>query len=212
MMVKLAQFSWPDAETDLMVYSARYHFLSALDEVCPKARKELAETVRAVYKSMFDVPDVHPGGAPVPRKASNRPDVYENKAFMDWLTRTGPEFEDAVDPFSLALKSWRDKFNLRAQWLVEAGIRTIWALEAGLDWEGRLPWEIRSWEMLRERTTADDLEFQFSHKFKFGPSFFTHEAMKKQLSEEFNKAVIAWFQNLDETLKQRGYKKNPRWD
>jgi len=212
MMVRLAQYSWPDTEADLMVHSARYHFLSVLDEECPEAREELAETVRAVYKSMFDAPDVHPDGAPIQRKAPNRPDVYENEAFMDWMTRTGPEFEDAADPFSLALKSWRDKFNLRAPWLLEAGIRTIWALEAGLDWEGRLPWEIRSWEILRELTTDDDLQFQFSHKFKFGSSFFTHEAMKEEIGREFNKAVNAWFQNLGEMMKQHGYEKNLRWD
>ena len=87
-----------------------------------------------------------------------------------------------------------------------------WALEAGVDWEGRLPWEIRSWEMLRELTTDDDLEFQFSHKFKFGSSYFTHEAMKKEIRREFKEAVNAWFQNLGEIMKQHGYEENPRWD
>jgi hypothetical protein len=195
-----------------MVHSARYHFLSVLEEECPEAREELVGTVRTVYKEMFDIGEARAGGAPIARKALNRPDLYENKGFMDWLARTGPDFENAVDPFSLALKSWIERFNLRSEWLADAGIRTIWALEAGLDWEDRLPWEVRSWKMLLELTTADELEFQFSHQFKFGPSVFTYEAMKEKIRKEFKTAVNDWFQNLDGIMKQHGYEENPTWD
>jgi hypothetical protein len=159
---------------------------------------------------MFDVLDTHAGGAPFPRKAPDWDDVYGSDAFLHWLYQSGPEFEDAVAPFLSALKSWLEKFNLRAPWLDDAAIRTIRAWESDLDWEGLPPWVIRS-PGIPHGTTWGELEFKFSHQFWFGPSVKTRKDMRDDARREFDKAFNTWFQNLDKTLKQRGYKKNPKW-
>jgi hypothetical protein len=99
MMVKVAQYSWPDTGADFELHAARYQFLRLLDEECSEAREELEGPVRAAYRSMFDVLDAHAEGAPVSRKAPNWDDVYESDHFLHWLDQSGPEFEDAVDPF-----------------------------------------------------------------------------------------------------------------
>jgi hypothetical protein len=160
---------------------------------------------------MFDVLEAHAEGAPVSKKAPNWDDVYRSDAFVHWLDQSGPEIEDAVDPFLSALKSWIEEYNLRAPWLGDAAIRTIRALESDLDWKRRPSWVIRSPD-IPHGLTISELKFQFSHQFGFGPVLRTRDDMEKEAWREFTKAFNAWFQNLDETLKQRGYEKNRRRD
>jgi len=133
-MPNIARYSWPERGADFELHYARYYFLRVLDEECLEARDELEGAVWAAYKSMFDVLEAHPGGAPFPRKAPNWDDVYASDAFMHWLDQSEPEFEDTVAPFLSALKSWIERFNLRAPslWTAEVAIRTIRALESDL--------------------------------------------------------------------------------
>ena len=81
------------------------------------------------------------------RTDSNWDQIYSGTQFGSWLDHPGPEFEDAVDPFLSTLKTWVKTFNLRAQWMVDAGIRTVRAWESDLNWEGLPPWVIRSAEI-----------------------------------------------------------------
>jgi hypothetical protein len=211
MMVKGARYSWPDAGADFYLHAIRYQFVRILDEERDEVRKKLTTTVRAAYRSMFEILESHEGGTPVSRTALDWNDVYESDAFMHWLDQPGPEFEDAVDPFLSAVKSWMDRFNLRVLWLGDAGIRTIRALESDLDWERRPSWVIRSCE-IPHGLTAAELEFQFTHQFGFGPVMRSRKTMRDEVRREFDKAFNTWFQNLDKRLEQRGYEKNPGWD
>jgi hypothetical protein len=210
-MVKLAQYSWPDAGANFELHAARYQFLRLLDEERPEAREELKVTVRAAYRSMFDVLEAHGGGAPVPRTAANWDDVYECDHFLHWLDQPESKFEDAVDPFLSVLKSWIDRFNLRVPWLGDAAIRTIRAWESDFDWERRPSWVIRGIG-IPHGLTISELEFQFTHQFGFGPVMQTHDDMKKEVWREFDKRFNTWIENLNQTLAQRGYQKNARWN
>jgi hypothetical protein len=211
MMVKVARYSWPDAGADFELHAARYRLLHFLDEERPEAREELKGAVRAAYRSMFDVLEASPGGAPVSRKVPNWADVYESDHFLHWLDPPEPEFEEAVDPFLSALKSWIEEYHLTAPWLGDAAIRTIRALESDLDWNRKPAWVIRNCE-IPHGLTWGELEFQFSHQFWLGPSARTVDNMKNEIWKEFDKTFNTWIKNLDETLAQRGYQKNPRWN
>ena len=156
-MAKAGQFTWTGDEPTFTVHVARYRFLRILDEVCPEPREELVGKVASAYRQMFQTLGEREQPLPVAPADADWDTLYCSNHFIDWLDHPGHDLDPVIEPFLLAVKKWVERYHLKEQWLVDAIIRTVRALESGLDWSKQPNWILRAPDLTAPLYFSDDL-------------------------------------------------------